>query len=520
MRKLLLLSVSMFLSIWMFAQTNWTLVNSGLATGEGIGQISIGMNDNTAIWAMPVDATGLILDHFTKSVDGGLTWTPGTFNAGSGLSQLFAIDATTCWAVFNTGASQGLYKTTDGGATWAKKGTAYGSASFADAMHFFNSTDGFAIGDPVGGYFEIYTTTDGGDSWARVPQANIAAPTSGEYGLTANYCSSGDNVWFGTNLGRVFHSIDKGLHWTAALTPFGNTIPVQPEFADPMNGIAYRSYLNLGLEPAIDVTTDGGATWTEVGVTGDMYGRYFSYVPGTTGTYVSSSSATGENGISVTYDGGYTWSTISSGYDFTATDWVDNATGWAGSVTTAKKSTESTGGMYIYNGDPLGPNIPVANFTADATAVVLGGTVHFTDLSTGAPTAWAWVFTGGTPATSALQTPPAITYSTSGTFDVTLTVTNANGNNTMFKPGYIYVGGVGMNDQSTTSVAIFPNPATDQITITCNDQIKKISIVDVSGKEVYTGVEKAINISKLRNGIYFVKTVTSVGTSNLKFIKE
>ena len=151
-------------SVWTIAQTGWISVNSNLTAGYGIGQISIGMNNTNALWALAVDGTGAIVDEYTRSTDGGLTWTPGTFNAGTGLSQLFAIDENTCWAVMNTGATQGNYKTIDGGATWVKKGTAYSAGSFADVIHFFNDNDGFSMGDPLGGYYEIYTTTDGGES--------------------------------------------------------------------------------------------------------------------------------------------------------------------------------------------------------------------------------------------------------------------------------------------------------------------------------------------------------------------
>ena len=520
MKNLSVLLISMVISICALAQTNWTLVNSGLLAGQGVGQISIGMDDNTGLWAHAVDGTGLIVDRWTRSMDGGQTWSSGTFNAGTGLSQIFAIDGGSCWAVFNTGATQGLYKTQDGGTTWVKKGGVFNSSSFANVIHFFNANEGFAMGDPVGGYFEIYTTTDGGETWTRVPQANISAPTSGEYGITGNYSAVGNNAWFGTNMGRIFRSTDKGLNWTAVLTPFGNAQVVQPEFADALHGIAYRSYLDLGLELIINVTSDGGVTWSEVNVTGDMYARYFSYVPGTANTYVGSSSAPGENGISVTYDGGYTWTTLNSGYDFNATAWIDNETGWAGTLAAAKKSPESTGGMYIYNGDPLAPALPVADFSADNTAVAMGGVVHFTDLSTGTPTSWAWAFAGGTPAASTLKTPPAITYSASGSYNVTLTVTNPNGTNSVTKSNYIYVGGVGMNDLTTSAITVFPNPASDLINITCNDQILKISVLDVSGKEVYTGIEKTINVSKLQSGIYFVRTVTSKGISNIKLLKE
>lgn len=363
MKRLLLLFVGLLVVGYLHAQTGWIEVNSNLALGNGVGQISIGMLDETALWASPVDATGAIVDGYTKSMDAGQNWFPGTFNAGDGLSQLFAIDATTCWAAFNTGATQGCYKTVNGGTTWVKKGTAFGASSFANIIHFFNELEGMAMGDPVGGYFEIYTTNDGGETWVRVPSVNIPTPTSGEYGITANYDAVGNDIWFGTNKGRVFHSIDKGLHWTAALTNFGAAEVVQPEFIDALNGICFRSYLNIGLETAIGETHDGGATWTTVNVTGPMYARYFASVPGTEATYVGSSGEAGANGISYSTDGGHTWAPITEGYDFLATAWLDNETGWAGSFTT---STRTFGGMYIYDGPPLVPfAVPTISLGSD-----------------------------------------------------------------------------------------------------------------------------------------------------------
>jgi photosystem II stability/assembly factor-like uncharacterized protein len=353
MKRLLLLFSGLMVFGFLHAQEGWIEKASNLTATKGVGQISVGMLDENALWGMAINEDGSIFDAFTKSVDGGQNWFPGTFNAGDGLSQLFAIDATTCWAVFNTGATQGLYKTENGGTTWVKKGTAYGASSFANILHFFDADDGVAMGDPLSGYYEIYITTNGGESWSRVPSANIPAPTSGEYGITGNYDAVGDHIWFGTNKGRIFHSIDRGLHWTAALTNFGAAEVVQPEFANETYGICFRSYLDIGLETAIGVTTDGGATWTTVNVTGPMYARYFSYIPGTEMTFVGSSGGVeGSNGISYSTDGGYTWSAITEGYDFLATVWLDNATGWSGSFA---RTSKTVGGIYIYDGEPLVP---------------------------------------------------------------------------------------------------------------------------------------------------------------------
>ncbi|HBF88097.1 MAG TPA: hypothetical protein DDX39_05595 [Bacteroidales bacterium] len=71
-------------------------------------------------------------------------------------------------------------------------------------------------------------------------------------------------------------------------------------------------------------------------------------------------------------------------------------------------------------------NPPVADFSASATDITVGQTVTFTDLSTNAPTSWAWTFAGGTPTSSTNQN-PTVTYSVAGTYDVTLVATNAIG---------------------------------------------------------------------------------------------
>ncbi|MFH2143404.1 MAG: M6 family metalloprotease domain-containing protein, partial [Bacteroidota bacterium] len=82
--------------------------------------------------------------------------------------------------------------------------------------------------------------------------------------------------------------------------------------------------------------------------------------------------------------------------------------------------------------------VPVADFSATPTTLCAGGSTSFTDLSTGSPDSWAWTFPGGTPATSTDQN-PTISYATAGTYDVTLTATNASGSDGETKTSYITV---------------------------------------------------------------------------------
>ena len=82
------------------------------------------------------------------------------------------------------------------------------------------------------------------------------------------------------------------------------------------------------------------------------------------------------------------------------------------------------------------PPAPVAAFSADVTTGQAPLAVHFTDQSTNSPTSWAWSFGDGTTATTQS---PIHTYAAAGTYDVSLTATNAGGPGSLTKTGYIVV---------------------------------------------------------------------------------
>ncbi len=98
---------------------------------------------------------------------------------------------------------------------------------------------------------------------------------------------------------------------------------------------------------------------------------------------------------------------------------------------------------------------PTADFVASSTNIAIGGNIDFTDMSSGGPTSWDWTFSGGNPGTSTDQNPTNIVYSAAGTYTVTLVATNAIGNDTETKTGYITVtqGGGGLCDTLTNMPA-------------------------------------------------------------------
>lgn len=106
-------------------------------------------------------------------------------------------------------------------------------------------------------------------------------------------------------------------------------------------------------------------------------------------------------------------------------------------------------------------NGPLANFTADRTTINAGGSVQFTDQSTNNPTSWLWSFGDNTTSTSKN---PSHTYTTSGTYSVSLTATNFYGSDTKTIANFITV-----NPSGSAPMANFTS---DHTTITANGIIQ------------------------------------------------
>ncbi len=84
---------------------------------------------------------------------------------------------------------------------------------------------------------------------------------------------------------------------------------------------------------------------------------------------------------------------------------------------------------------------PDANFYSNTNSCGLNETVYLTDVSTENPTSWSWSISPSTytfvSGTSATSQNPEIEFTASGNYDVSLTVTNAVGNDTELKAGYV-----------------------------------------------------------------------------------
>jgi PKD repeat protein len=116
-------------------------------------------------------------------------------------------------------------------------------------------------------------------------------------------------------------------------------------------------------------------------------------------------------------------------------------------VATAPARAQTT--FHVYN-------TPTASFTY---TVLAGGTVQFTDTSTGEPTSWQWTFPGGT---YSGRTPPAQAIAPrTPPWSVTLTVANPAGSSVVSVP-------IVVNGPPVAALTITPNPVGANTPVTLN----------------------------------------------------
>ena len=373
MKKLLVFTALMLAAV--FVQAQWTSQYTG-NTNPYRGANYIHAVDANTVWLNFYDGASTLsspapLQEYGKTTNGGTTWTAGAITNAANLypSMIWGIDANKAFCIMynaSTGTTGKVMVTTDGGTTWAASlpnatlTTAFQntSAAFPDVCVFFNANDGMAMGDPVSSEYEIYTTADGGTTWTAVPGANIPNPASGsEYGYTGVYSVVNDTVWFGTNNGYVYRSVDKGLTWTKAATGLADINEVH--FANGSYGIAAeynQTYGNFTLKN----TTDGGLTWNTVTPTctnpNGTFGNSLCYVPGTARTFVNTGADYQMPNMGAAYstDGGLTWDylyTDNMTTQFLDVEFVSTTIGWAGSFVNAAGSDS---GIFKYTGGPVG----------------------------------------------------------------------------------------------------------------------------------------------------------------------
>ncbi len=236
-----------------------------LETNNTSGLFSISAVNDNVIWSC------CYASRVIKTTNGGVNWTiydpvmPSSYYMGN----IYAVNESKAFISGQTYYGNAFcYMTTNGGTNWTQ--VLYLSSGMVNAVIFKNSNEGILTCDPINNNWRIYKTTNGGNNW------NISATfpsLSSETGLANSLDCYGNNVWIGTNHGRVLISSNFGDNWS--IVDLGTTQEVSSlHFINAQTGIC--SGMSL-----LKYTTNAGANWSNmnypsttqgVGIAGNLNG--------------------------------------------------------------------------------------------------------------------------------------------------------------------------------------------------------------------------------------------------------
>src|SRR5690606_13602647 len=190
-----------------------------------------------------------------------------------------------------------------------------------------------------------------------------------------------NNMWFGTNQGRIYRSVDAGLTWSASVVSAPSSVLIDIAFTSPLEGMC--SVINTGNWELWN-TFDGGITWSQISPIDPNFGFADTRaVPGT-GMLVSVGIGANNELISSSVDNGVTWTDWGSTViPYNTLDFVDGSTGWFGSF-----NFQTFTNVWKFNGAPItGTASPNAAFSMPANLCLSGPTasVLLGNSSTGSP---------------------------------------------------------------------------------------------------------------------------------------
>jgi lysyl endopeptidase len=222
----------------------------------------------------------------------------------------------------------------------------------------------------------------------------------------------------------------------------------------------------------------------------------------------------------------YGWSSCGTTPQLQIAPWLDRANTGATTLTGVLQTSCATA------------SVPVVDFNASNLYPAVNDLVAIVDASTNSPFAWTWTitpatytFVGGTTQNSQN---PQVQFTATGNYTVNLTAANTGGYGVKNKSAYIHVGGLGLGNEETAKVSMYPNPAKDMLylnigTSTWDLAKTTITMMDLTGKYVLVERVNTVNANiisisipeSIATGFYMVQISdgTNMVTDKIEVLK-
>lgn len=187
-----------------------------------------------------------------KTTNGGLLWSAQTSGLTQDLYAVFFINSNTGWLCGDAGK---ILKTTDGGANWTPQSLGISVSGVLHDVYFIDASTGY-----IAGTYALYKTTDGGNTWAVTHNGNSSATNSVHFKDAMNGYSCGLN-------GKIRKTSDGGASWTQV------NIGSSDDYYDVFVG--GNKIFVVGFEGEVLSSSDNGSTWVSYPVPSSLYSIFF-----------------------------------------------------------------------------------------------------------------------------------------------------------------------------------------------------------------------------------------------------
>ncbi|MCU0305218.1 MAG: hypothetical protein MUC56_14295 [Thermoanaerobaculales bacterium] len=309
----------------------WRSTNAGTTwapvfDSEGsysIGYVTIDPNDPNIVWVGTGENNSQrsvsFGDGVYKSLDGGTTWTNMGLRESEHIGNIVVDprDSEVVWVaaqgpLWRSGGDRGLYRTTDGGATWERVLHVSDDTGIAEVRLHPDDPDTILAtayqrrrhtwtlinGGPESG---LYKSTDGGRTWREIT-AGLPEVDRGRMGLCISPADT--DVVYGVldaarDEGGFFRSSDRGETWSKRSDHAPGGDYYNELFCDPAD--VDRVY---SMDTWMQVTTDGGKTFVDVGETHKHVDNHALWIDPDDPRHLRAGC---DGGVYETFDRGATW---------------------------------------------------------------------------------------------------------------------------------------------------------------------------------------------------------------------